>query len=315
MKHRYMYGKQKPLAQRVKKHIPYYVLLLPMMACFLIFSYAPMYGIIIAFKDYKIKLGIMGSPWTSMNGFKHFYDLFHSYSFTRVLKNTVTLSLLQTLFSFPAPIIFALFLNEIRFVRFKKTVQTISYLPHFISWVILASIFIDFLSPSRGVINAIIKALGGTAIDFMTEPSWFRPIIIITGIWQGIGWNSIIYLSAISSVNVEQYEAAYIEGSTRFQNMRYITLPSIMPVVSILFIMKMAYILGGSFDQIYNMMNPLTVEVGDIIDTYVYRIGLKEFRYSFSTAVGLFKNVVGLIFVLITNTVVKHLSDEQNALW
>lgn len=286
-----------------------------MMACFLIFSYAPMYGIIIAFKDYKIKLGIMGSPWTSMNGFKHFYDLFHSYSFTRVLKNTVTLSLLQTLFSFPAPIIFALFLNEIRFVRFKKTVQTISYLPHFISWVILASIFIDFLSPSRGVINAIIKALGGTAIDFMTEPSWFRPIIIITGIWQGIGWNSIIYLSAISSVNVEQYEAAYIEGSTRFQNMRYITLPSIMPVVSILFIMKMAYILGGSFDQIYNMMNPLTVEVGDIIDTYVYRIGLKEFRYSFSTAVGLFKNVVGLIFVLITNTVVKHLSDEQNALW
>lgn len=303
---------KKSLPQRLKQYAPYYVLLLPTVLCILIFNYAPMYGILAAFKDYKIRLGIFRSPWV---GFAHFEDLFTSYSFLRVLKNTLIFSFLRIFVCFPLPIIFALLLNEVRCLPFKKTVQTISYLPHFISWVILGSMFIDLLSPSKGVINEIIVAFGGKSIDFMTEPSMFRAIIIITGVWQSIGWNSIIYMSAISSVDVQQYEAAYLEGSNRFQNMWYITLPSILPVVCIQFILSMASILSGSFDQIYNMMNSLTLSVGDIIDTYVYRMGLKDFRYSFSTAVGLFKNVVGLILVIFTNAVVKRLSDEHNALW
>ncbi len=312
---------RKPISALGKKHgflwgmrhyAPYYVLLLPMVAYFLIFCYGPMYGMIIAFKDYKLLNGIWGSEWV---GLEHFSSLIKSFSFGKVLRNTLIISAMRIFFAFPIPIIFALFLNEIRSLPFKKTVQTISYLPHFISWVILASIFKDMLSPSRGVVNILVRLFGGMPIDFLTEPSMFRWILLITGVWQSVGWSSIIYISAIASIDVEQYEAAYIEGSNRLQNMWYITLPSILPIISILFILSMGGVLNGNFDQVYNLVNPLTLGVGDILDTYVYRMGLQDMRYSFSAAVGLFKNVIGLICVLLTNAIVRKLSDQKNILW
>lgn len=303
--------KEKSGWMEYRKHAAYYVLLLPLLAYFAVFCYGPMYGVIISFEDYKLAKGILGSPWV---GLKHFRDLFSSYSFWNVLNNTLKLSAMRIFIGFPIPIIFALFLNEIRFLKFKKVVQTVSYLPHFISWVILAGLFKDLLA-SKGAVNSIITALGGSPIYFLTDPALFRGLILVTGIWQSVGWSSIIYLSAIASVDEEQYEAAYIEGSTRAQNMWYITLPSILPVVSTMFILQMGGWLNGNFDQIYNLMNPVTQKVGDILDTYVYRLGLKDLRYSFSSAVGLFKNVVGLICVLITNYIVRRMSDDKNVLW
>ncbi len=305
-------GKKHGFLWGLRRYAPYYVLLLPMVAYFLIFCYGPMYGMIIAFKDYKLLNGIWGSEWV---GLEHFSSLIKSFSFGKVLRNTLIISAMRIFFAFPIPIIFALFLNEIRSLPFKKTVQTISYLPHFISWVILASIFKDMLSPSRGVVNILVRLFGGMPIDFLTEPSMFRWILLITGAWQSVGWSSIIYISAIASIDVEQYEAAYIEGSNRLQNMWYITLPSILPIISILFILSMGGVLNGNFDQVYNLVNPLTLGVGDILDTYVYRMGLQDMRYSFSAAVGLFKNVIGLICVLLTNAIVRKLSDQKNILW
>jgi len=287
-------------------------LLIPVLAYFVIFHYIPMYGVVLAFKDYNMRLGILKSPWV---GLEYFQRIIGSKIFWEVTANTLIISFLKLLFNFPAPIILALLLNEIPGRRFKRTVQTISYFPHFISWVVLAGMIIEILSPARGIINYFITLLGGTPVYFLAEPSMFRSIIVITAIWQSVGWGTIIYLAAISGIDAEQYEAAYIDGANRFHLIRSITLPSILPVISIVFILNLGSILSAGFDQIFNLYNPMVYKTGDIIDTYVYRIGFVNMDYSFSTAVGLFKNIIGFALVMTTNLIVRRFNDGENALW
>jgi len=303
----------------MKKMYLYYILFIPVLAYFIIFSYAPMYGVTLAFKDFKAIDGIMGSPWV---GLKHFTRLFSSSVFWEVVRNTLMINLWRIIFAFPAPVILALLINEVRHNAFKRTVQTISYLPHFISWVILSGIINEVLSPSRGALNYLITVFGGQPIYFLAEVGWFRAILVITGIWQSVGWGTIIYLAAISGIEQEQYESAYIDGANRWHLVKYITVPSIIPVVSIMLILTLGGILNGGFDQVFNLYSPPVFRVGDIIDTYVYRVGLgvtafgaRPPDFSFATAVGLFKNVIGLFLVLGTNFLAGKLNDGEGAIW
>lgn len=292
----------------------YYILVLPALIWFILFCYVPMYGIVIAFKDYKILEGILGSPWATPSPFKHFIRLMESVNFRQAFWNTIVISLYKTLWGFPAPIIFALFLNELRGKYFKKTVQTLSYLPYFISWVILGGIMRDLLSVS-GPINYIVKLLGGAPVIFLGESATFRSVLVVSSIWQGVGWSSIIYLAAIAGIGSEQYEAATVDGANRLQMMWFITLPGLKPIISILFILGMGSLLSAGFDQVFNLYSASIYSVGDIIDTYIYRVGLVDFNYSLSTAVGLGKNVIGLLLVLISNFTAKRIGGEENALW
>lgn len=294
------------------KHRYYYLVLLPVLLYFILFHYMPMYGVTLAFKQFNMRMGILKSPWV---GFDYFIRLFDSKKFWEVSINTLIISSLKLVFNFPAPIILAVLINEIGNVRFKKFVQTVSYLPHFLSWVVLSGIIIELLSPSRGAVNYILTLFGGEPVYFLTQPSMFRQIIVITAMWQTVGWGTIIYLAAISGIDLNQYEAAYIDGANRFQIIRRIIMPSILPVISIVFILNLGGILNAGFDQIFNLYNPMVYKTGDIIDTYVYRVGLVDMEYSFSTAVNLFKNVIGMVLVLITNFIVKRIGDGENALW
>jgi putative aldouronate transport system permease protein len=260
------------------------MLILPV-TYYLIFHYGPMYGAQIAFKDYKFLKGIWGSKWV---GFENFKFMFENPSFRRVFLNTLIISFLKLIFGYPAPIIFAILLNEVYHVKFKKTIQTVTYLPHFISWVVLVGLFRTFLSPSLGPINIFLKAIGGQPIFFIADPKWFRTVLVTTSIWKGFGWGSIVYLAAISSVDQEQYEAATIDGANRYQRALYITLPSIIPVITITFIFAVGGIINDDFDQIYNFLNDAVLSVGDVISTYTYRRGLISYEYSYASAVGLF---------------------------
>ena len=282
------------------------LMFIPVIAYYLIFKYAPMYGIVLAFKDYSIRKGILGSPWV---GFTVFEELFATHTFVRAFRNTVIISLLRWVFGFPMPIILALMLNELKNLRFKKTMQTISYLPHFLSWIILTGLFTQLLSPTNGPINYIISLLGGKPIYFLADNAWFRSTMVITGIWKEIGWGSIVYLATIAGIDTELYEAAECDGATRWQKMFRITLPLMKPTIVILLIMNCGSILEAGFDQIFNFYNSAVYETGDIIDTYVYRRGIGDMEYSISTAVGLFKNVIGFILVTGTNFIAKRLSE------
>ena len=273
---------------------------------YVIFHYIPMYGIIIAFKDYKFRLGILKSPWI---GFENFAMMFRGVDFLNVFKNTLIISFYKLIACFPAPIILALLLNEVKSKAYKKTIQTISYLPHFLSWVILAGVFIQLLSPSQGPINLIIKSLGFRPIYFLGDPKWFRSTLVATSVWKGIGWGSIIYLASISSINPELYEAAYIDGANRFQQTLKITLPSIAPVIAIMFILNTGSLINDDFDQIFNLYNTAVYDVADVISTYTYRMGLVQMKYSFSTAVGLFKNIISFTLILITNYITSRFSE------
>ena len=286
------------------------LLMLPVVAYYVIFSYIPMAGIVIAFKEYRLLDGIWGSPWV---GLKQFEVLFQTPSFFEVLRNTVVISALRILFGFPAPILLALLLNELRSEKYKRVIQTISYLPHFLSWVVLAGIFLQFLSPSSGPINILLTKMGLLPIYFLGQPSTFVPTIIATGIWQSIGWGSIIYLAAISGISPELYESALLDGANRLQRIWYITLPSIAPTIVVLFILNMGSILNGGFDQIFNLYNDAVMSVADILDTYVYRRGLTGLQYSYAAAVGLFKNGIGFLFVFATNLFARKLGDAS--LW
>ena len=303
---------QASLSVRLRKYKWYYFIILPVFSYFVIFHYAPMYGVVVAFKDYKMSLGIFGSEWV---GLKYFRKLVEAPFFWRALKNTLIFALYRMTIVFAVPIIYALLLNELQHKRFKKTIQTISYLPHFISWIILTGIFIELLSPSRGFVNYIIQFFGKQPIYFLGDENYFRGTVVVTGIWQSMGWSSIMYLAAIASVDQEQYESAYIEGANRFQMAWHITLPSIMGTIVMLYIFAMGGILNSSFDQIFNMMNDVTRPTGEVIDTYVYNLGLQRFEYSFSTAVGLFKNSVGFILVILSNYIVRFVGKEEFALW
>jgi len=265
-----------------------------------------MYGLIISFKDFRILDGMMASPWV---GFKHFKTVFGSDDFWVVFKNTLVISGLKLIFNFPAPIIFALLLNEVKNMQFKKTVQTISYMPHFLSWVVLAGIVVNFLSPSTGPINMILKVLGAKPIYFVADRKWFREVLVLSAIWKEVGWGTIIYLAALSNINLELYEAAVLDGANRFKQTIYVTLPSISPVIIIMFIFAVGAIVNDDFDQIFNLYNPAVYSVGDVLSTYIYRMGLENMQYSFSTAVGLFKNTISFTLIIITNYLSKRYSD------
>ena len=259
-----------------KKHGALVLMFLPVIAYFIIFKYIPMYGLTIAFKDYKISLGIFGSPW---NGLENFEMMFATKTFGRAVRNTVVISFLKLAFQFPMPILLALFLNEVRHLRYKKAVQTISYLPHFLSWVVIGGLFRQMLSPTSGFVNYIIKELlGAEPIYFLADNDWFRTTIVISNIWQTIGWGSILYLAALAGISPSLYEAAECDGASRLQKIWHISFPGILPTVVILFILRIGAMMEGGFDQIFNMYNEAVYETGDIIDTYVYRIGLGRMK-------------------------------------
>lgn len=303
-------GNFRELLLQYRKNKELFLLFIPVLLFYIIFCYIPMGGIVIAFKDYKLMQGIWGSPWV---GLENFRELFTTPSFYEILGNTLWISILRLVFGFPAPILLAILLNEVRYARYKKVVQTFSYLPHFLSWVILAGVFQQLLSPSTGAVNALLGKLGIDPIYFLGDPKWFVFTIILTGIWQSIGWGTVIYLAAISGIDPQLYEAAMLDGAGRFKRILYITLPCLAPTITITLILNTGGILNAGFDQIMNLYNEAVYEVGDIIDTYVYRRGLEGMQYSYSTAVNLFKNVIGLGFVLFTNKIAQKLGD--NSLW
>lgn len=288
-----------------------YLLLIPFLAWYIIFAYKPMYGLQIAFKDFSVYKGIEASPWV---GFEHFETFFKGPYFFRLLKNTLLLSLYQLLFAFPVPIILALLLNEVKNGIFKKTVQTFTYLPHFISVVVVAGIVTNFLAPSNGIINILIEAFGGEKQYFLTNPDYFRTIFIGSmDIWKEAGFGTIIYIAALSGVNPALYEAAVIDGANRWKQTWHITLPAIIPTIAIMLVMKVGSMLEVGYEAIILLYQPATYETADVINTYVYRAGLQEARYDLATAVGLFNAVIGFILVIFANKMSKKLTET--GLW
>ena len=292
-----------------RKHYELFLMFLPVIVYFVIFKYVPMGGIVIAFKNYKISQGIFGSAWC---GLDNFTKAFATPTFTRSVRNTLTISALKLLFGFPAPIILALMLNEVNHLRFKKTVQTISYLPHFLSWVVLAGMFQQLLSPNNGAVNAILRDVFGVkeSIYFLGNNQYFRGTLIVTDIWKNVGWSSILYLATISGIDPALYEAATVDGATRWQCTRYITIPSLVSTIVVMLILNVGSIMDAGFDQIFNLYNSAVYQTGDIIDTYVYRYGLGDMKYSLATAVGLFKNVIAFVLVVGTNLIARKISGE-----
>lgn len=284
-----------------------YLLLVPVITYYIIFKYIPMYGLVIAFKDFSIFKGIFNSPWV---GLKHFNNFFQSRDFVIILKNTLVLNLYSLIFGFPGPIILALMLNEVKHLFFKKTIQTIVYLPHFISWIVIGGIITNLLSPSSGFINQIIKwVTGGKSIFFLTNPSWWRFVYIFSGIWKEIGWGAIIYLASLMSIDPELYEAAMIDGANKWKQIWHISIPGISTTIAILFILRLGNLLDIGFEHVFVLYNPLVYNVSDVISTYVYRKGLQEAKYSFTTAVGLFQSVIGFILVMTANKLSKKYSE------
>ena len=295
------------LSKDFKRNKYKYLIISPVVIYLLLFAYKPMYGIIIAFQNYRPFLGISGSPWVGFDNFKAF---FQDVYFFRLLRNTFSISFLSILFGFPAPILLALLLNEIRNVRFKRVVQTISYMPYFISIVVVCGLIRAFCQ-TDGVFNDIIAAFGGNRANLLSSKENFYPIYIISGIWQSIGWDSIIYLAALTGIDQEQYEAAKVDGAGRLKQMFYITLPGLMPTITVLFILRMGGILNVGYEKILLLYQPLTYEVADVISTYVYRKGILEANYSFSTAIGLFNSLVNICFLMITNQISKKVNDNS----
>ncbi len=304
---------QKKLAwflQHMRREWQIYVLLAPTIIWFILFLYKPMYGLQIAFKDYSIFRGIAGSPWV---GFEHFQTLFESDTFVRALKNTVIISALSMLFGFPMPIILALMFNEILNQTYKKTAQTLVYLPHFISTVIIAGIVVTAFSPSAGIVNTIIGWFGIEPIYFLTKPEWFRPIFIGSGIWQEAGFSSIVFLAAIAGVNPSLYESAVVDGASRWQMMWKITLPSIMPTIIIMLIIRIGNILEIGFELVILLYQPATYQTADVINTFIYRQGLQGGQYDVAAAAGLFNAVVAFVLVMTANTISRRVS--RTSLW
>ncbi|UVI32843.1 ABC transporter permease [Paenibacillus spongiae] len=284
-----------------------YVMLLPAIVYYVLFHYLPLYGATIAFKDFNIMKGILGSPWA---GFKHFEYLFALDKFWEVIGNTLIISFSRLLVGFPFPLIVALLLNEVRLAVFKKSVQTIIYLPHFISWVILGGLMYNVLSLDDGVINNLIKSLGGNPIGFMTDEKYFRSTMVFSMVWKEFGWNSIIFMAALAGVNPQLYEAATLDGANRWQKIVSITLPCIRNTIAILLILRLGNIMEAGFEQIFVLYHPGVYSVADIIDTYVYRIGLAEGRFSLAAAIGLFKSLINFILLVIANRITRMMGEQ-----
>jgi putative aldouronate transport system permease protein len=284
-----------------------FLIALPGILHFLIFKYFPLLGNIIVFQNYDMFKGIWNSKWV---GFDHFVTMFSYYDFLTILKNTLILSFYRIVFGFPAPIILALFLNEIRSYFFKRTIQTVLYFPHFLSWVIVGGIFLNLLA-TDGVINEILGLFGVEPIKFLQTSAYFRSIIVWAAIWKEVGWGTIIYLAAIAGINPNLYEAAVVDGASRWKQMWYITLPSMLPAIIVLFLLRISDILESGVEEVLMFMNPLVRDVAEVIDTYVYRVGLLEAQFSYTTAIGIFKSVVGLILVVGLNAVFKRKTGES----
>nr|WP_246061878.1 ABC transporter permease subunit [Paenibacillus oralis] len=284
-----------------------YAFMIPGILYFIIFKYVPLWGLIMAFKNYQPYAGLMGSEWV---GFAHFQHFFGMDEFWQLFRNTLLLGLYNTVIYFPITIVLALLLNEIRKEAFKRVVQTLVYVPHFLSWVVIAGISYVLLSTENGIINSGITALSGQTVEFLTSTAWFRPLIILQLIWKDAGWGTIIFLAALAGVNTQLYEAARMDGASRFRLLWHITLPSIRSVIVVLFILRMGTFLDLGFEQIFLMLNAINREVGEVFDTYVYRVGLLQGQFSYSTAVGLFKSVIGFILVILANKIAKMFGEE-----
>lgn len=294
----------------VRNNLDYYALLIPGLLFLFLFKYTPMYGVVIAFQDFNIFEGISGSKWV---GLEQFSKLMQSEEFARVFVNTLLISFYKIILLFPIPIFIALLLNEVRFSAFKRTIQTIIYLPHFLSWVIISGLFITILSPSGGLVNTFLHWLGFEPITFFMDNRFFRSIVVFTAGWKEAGWNAIIFIAAIAGIEQEQYEAAAIDGAGRIRQMLHISLPGIMPTIVLMLILRLGSVLEAGTEQILTMYNPVVYETGDVIGTFVYRVGLGKMDYSFSTAVGLFNSVVGFLLVVSGNFVSKKL--VQRGIW
>lgn len=297
------------IAQDFRINKSLYLMAVPAVLFYIIFCYAPMYGAIIAFKDYAPMKGILGSDWI---GLRNFTDFLSGAYFFRIFENTLKISIYSLIFEFPAPIIFALLLNEIKNERFKKTIQTVTYFPYFISLVVICGLIRDFTN-SDGVINILMQRFGGDGLSLLQKPEAFRPIYIVSQIWQTIGWSSIIYLAALTAIDYEQYEAARIDGAGKLRQVISITLPGILPTIVTMFILRIGNLMNVGFEKIILLYSPSTYETADVISSFVYRKGLLEFDWSFSAAVGLFNSVINFVLLIIANTISKKVTE--NSLW
>lgn len=302
--------RQSGLARHFREFWPYYVMILPGLTFLILIKYIPMAGSAIAFQNFSLRKGIWNSPWVGLENFQKLlsYDDFH-----RVFRNTLILGALKTILIFPVPIILALMMNEVRNVHMKKSIQTVVTIPHFISWVIVGGLTFDLLG-AGGLFNQVRALLGLDMLLPMQKSAWFRPVYVFTSIWKESGWGTVVYLAAISGIDPGLYESASIDGASRFRQMLHITLPMILPTAVTLFLINIGSFLDLGFDQVFNLYTPMTYDVADIFDTYVYRSGIQQGKYSFSTAVGLFQSVIGLILVIIFNRFSKKVS-EDGGLW
>lgn len=297
--------------KELKKNKYLYLFLLPCVVYFIVYRYLPMVGLVIAFKEFNFAKGIWGGEWV---GLKYFRFIFTEHKeFYSILRNTLLINLYKLIFGFPVPIIIALMINEVKNIKLKKLVQSSVYLPYFVSWVVFGGIIMQFLSPSTGIVNEIIRFFGGQPIFFMTEEKYFRSIVVISDIWKTAGWNTIIYLAAITSLDQNLYEAAYIDGANKFRQIWHITIPGISETMVVLLLLNIGTLLAVGFEQIYVLYNPTVYSVGDVISTYVYRVGIGKGRFSLTTAIGLFQSVVGLVLISVSNFTVKKLFDKS--LW
>ncbi len=298
------------ICNNFKRNYELYLLSLPALIYFIIFQYGPMYGVQIAFKNFMASQGIWGSPWV---GFEHFQRFFRGYHFWRLIGNTLGISAYELILGFPAPIILALLLNEVRHKRFKRTVQMVSYAPHFISTVVMVGILSVFLSPNTGLVNQLLKGFGLDPVHFLSKPEWFKTTYVFSGIWQSMGWGSVIYFAALSGIDPQLHEAAIVDGATKVQRIYHIDIPGIMPTAIILLILNVGRIMSVGFEKVFLMQNPLNMRSSDVISTYVYRVGLLGAEYSFASAVGLFNAVINFTILITVNWIAKRVSETS--LW
>ncbi len=290
------------------KYRTLYLISIPGILFFLVFKYVPLLGSVIAFQNYNLFAGFKGSPWV---GLEHFERMFRHHDFLRILKNTLLLGAYDILFAFTAPIVLALLLNEVRLALYKKIVQTVIYAPHFLSWVIVSGIFVGMLSPSSGIVNVILGWFGAEPIYFLGEDSFIRTILVGSGLWRDVGWGTIIYLAALTGINPELYEASQIDGAGRWKQTLSITVPALLPVITVLFLLKIGDFMDYGFERVFVFQNPLNIRNSEILDTYIYKAGLKQLQYSYATAIGLFKSVVGLFLLAIANTLSRKATGES----
>jgi putative aldouronate transport system permease protein len=301
---------QVTMAQKMIKHKYLLLMFLPCLLYYILFKYVPMFGIVISFKNYNPFIGVMGSDWV---GFKYYVMFFNNPDFLKLLRNTFLLGMYKLIFGFPAPIVLALLLNELKHMVFKRFVQTVSYLPHFISNVIVASMVVMFLSPSGGIINNLIEDFGFEKINFMVMPDMFRSVYVLSEIWQHVGWETILYLAALTSIDPMLYEASEMDGASRLRKLWHITLPGIAPTIVILLILNVGKVIEIGFEKVFLLYNPATYETADILSTYVYRVGLMQGNFSYASAIDVFTGLVSLVFIVSTNYASRKLSETS--LW